>query len=76
MTFSIVEFEEGDCDVICTKWLDEEKDSLICFCPNAKTSEEYYKIVQKLTVPDINKWGKATVTSILDRYGKDNLTKH
>lgn len=76
MAFSIVEFEEGDFNVVCTKWLYEENDSLLCFWPRIKTSKEYYKIVQKLTIPNIDEWEKATVTNVLGRYGKYNFMKH
>ena len=69
MAFSIVEFEDGYFNLICTKWLQKEKDIITCFWPNMETSEKYFRSVQKLTDPEAEKWEKAKVTKILASYG-------
>lgn len=73
MTFSTVEFEEGNFNIVCTKWLYKEKGILKCYWPKTKFSIEYYKTVQKLTTPDVTKWEKAIVTNILGRHDKINF---
>lgn len=70
MAFSIVEFEDGYFNLICTKWLYKDENSLICYWPHMETSEKYFKSVRKLV--DLNeeeKWEKAKVTKILSSYG-------
>lgn len=73
MAFSIVEFEDGYFNLVCTKWLQEnkEKDTLTCFWLNVKT-EKYFKIVKNLIDPEGKKWDKVKVIKILGCYGKRN----